>query len=546
MLEVKVTFQPASRSVCVLPGTLLTEAALRAGITLLQPCGGVGVCGKCRVRILQGDIKRESVCCDALSEDEMGGGWTLACQTKVQSDIIIDVPAESMMEHCHKILESDSGQNTFTIKPLNDSPDALGIAFDIGTTTVVGSLFSLAAGKEKGVMSRMNPQICYGDDVISRIHRIREKPETLNDMQTAIVDTINEILINLCEENDLTANDVHEISAAGNSTMQQILCGFDPSPLGEMPFKQAFQEAQLIRANDVGISANRDATLYVLPQIGGFIGGDTVAGMIATRIDSHEKPVLLVDIGTNGEIVLAAKDGIFATSTAAGPAFEGARISQGMRAVAGAIEKIIIDDYVMFNVIGNVKPSGLCGTALIDIAADLLDKGIIDETGLIVDREDAPAELPDSLRSRIVEKDEQAAFIIVHAEATSTGEPIFLTQRDVRELQLATGAIRAGINILLKNAGLSYTDLDAIFLAGAFGNFIRRNKACRIGLLPSIPHERIRFIGNAASLGAKFTLLSSDERDYAETIRKKATHVDLSLDTDFQMEFSEAMIFPVS
>lgn len=544
MSEVKVTFQPAGTTVYVLPGTMLTEAALRAGVALLQPCGGQGMCGKCRVRILDGEFHRSAGCCDFLGEKEMVEGWTLACQTKISGNITVQIPAESMMENCQKILVSDAGHQSLSIQPVSDDPDALGMAFDIGTTTIVGTLCRLADGAVLGVASRMNPQICYGDDVISRIKRIREDSSMLNDMQTTVVDAMNEIITVLCEQNARKCTEIKAVTAAGNSTMQQILCGYDPSPLGEIPFRQAFQEGQNLRASEVGISAHREASLYVMPQIGGFVGGDTVAGMIATRIDRHKKPVLLVDIGTNGEIVLVAGGELFAASTAAGPAFEGARISQGMRAVSGAIEKIIVDDYVLFNVIGNVQPSGICGTALIDIVADLLDLGVIEETGLLNDAVSAPQGLGDAVKERLVRKDNEAAFIIVHSDATSHGNPIYLTQKDVRELQLASGAIRAGINILLKNARLKSEDIDAVFLAGAFGNFIRRNKACRIGLLPPIPHEKIRFIGNASSLGAKFVLLSGAEREYAEEIRRNTRHVDLSLDPQFHMEFSEAMLFP--
>jgi uncharacterized 2Fe-2S/4Fe-4S cluster protein (DUF4445 family) len=284
----------------------------------------------------------------------------------------------------------------------------------------------------------------------------------------------------------------------------------------------------------------------VFPQIGSFVGGDTVAGMVASRLDRWGTPVLFVDIGTNGEIVLAWNGRLEAASAAAGPAFEGARIGQGMRATTGAIEKILVQDGdLLANVIGNVPPVGLCGTALIDCAAELLRHGIIDETGRILPPEEAPPAAPEGLRQRLVnDRNGDPCFQIATPEETASREPICLTQRDVRELQLATGAIRAAINILLRRAGVTPADLGAVLLAGAFGNFIRRSNARRIGLLPALPRDRIRFIGNAASLGAKLVLLARGERDYAEALRRQCEHVDLSLDPEFQAEFGQAMLFP--
>ncbi|MEI6971128.1 MAG: ASKHA domain-containing protein [bacterium] len=420
----------------------------------------------------------------------------------------------------------------------------LGMAFDIGTTTVVGTLIDLVSGRELGVAARLNPQVSFGDDVISRIRRIREDSSALDLLQRSIIGSINEITGELVGQANATPSSVYDFSLAGNSTMQQILCGFDPSALGEVPFVQVFAASQTLAASSLGIIANRDASVYVFPQIESFVGGDTVAGMLATRLDKTDKPTVLVDIGTNGEIVLAKGSRMYATSTAAGPAFEGARITQGMRATSGAIEKIIIDGDVQYNVIGNARPAGICGTALIDSVAGLLRARIIDGTGRILEDGELDARVPKALRQRIITRDGDTAFVLAPASATASGEPICLWQRDVRELQLASAAIRSGITILLRKAGLEANDIGALLLAGAFGNFIRRGNARRIGLLPQIPCDRIRFIGNAASLGAKLALLSVGERRYAEELRLKTEHVDLSLDPGFQAEFTEGMMFP--
>jgi uncharacterized 2Fe-2S/4Fe-4S cluster protein (DUF4445 family) len=590
--EMKVTFQPSGRSVYVLSGTPLLEAAGRAGIILQTPCGGQGTCGKCKVQVV--------------SEPEP----SLACQTKVEASMVVDVPAESRFETRQQILVTDSGEvgdvspvvrkipfkldpptqedarsdmarlydalgedivitedltrtvpaflrrhewqgtavlvedRLIALEAGDTTKDAYGVAFDLGTTTVVGTLFDLATGSEKGVASRMNAQIAHGDDVISRIQKIRETPGALTQLQEAVLGTINDILDTLASQAGISATHIYEVVVAGNSTMQQILAGYDPSALGEVPFVQVFDKAATLSANRLGLRVNAAAELYLFPQVGGFVGGDTVAGMVAARLDRQEAPVLFVDIGTNGEIVLADGDKLLSSSTAAGPAFEGARITQGMRATTGAIEKVIITDDVVLNVIGNTRPVGLCGTALIDAVAALLTVGIIDETGRILEPDEVPDSVSDALKQRLIAGEHDFKFELASAEESGNDTAVYLWQRDVRELQLASGAIRAGINILLRRAGLEAKDLGSVLLAGAFGNFIRRNHARRIGLLPPLPTEHIRFIGNAASLGAKLVLLSEHERHYATDIRHKVEHVDLSMDPEFQMEFGMAMMFP--
>jgi len=609
--EIRITFQPSGKSVYVLPGTPLLEAAGLAGIIFQTPCGGKGTCGKCRARIVDGDTDSAQAG-DALSQQDIDQGWRLACQCHAHGELVVEVPAESTFESRHRILTGDSGEKgafaptvtkthvelsppsrddvrsdlarlydavgndavvspeltrrlprflrahdwkgtvvladreIIAIEPGDTTGRVCGVALDIGTTTVVGTLFSLTDGSELAVASRMNPQVSFGDDVLSRVLKVREDRGALPQLQQAIMQAVNDIIRSLCDQAGISTNDVYHLCAAGNSTMQQILCGLDPSALGEVPFVQVFDKAQELPAGRLGIGANPGARLYVFPQVGGFVGGDTVAGIVAARLDRWDKPVLFVDIGTNGEIVLFHDGELLATSTAAGPAFEGARIQQGMRATAGAIEKVIIDGDVKLNVIGNTKPSGICGTALIDAVAHMLRSGLIDSTGRILPPDEAPDELPDELRSRLITEDGDTRFVLARAGHSATGQDICLWPRDIRELQLATGAIRAGIHILLARTGIAPSDLGAVLLAGGFGNFIRRSNARRIGLLPQIPCDRVRFIGNAASLGAKLVLLSAHERQYATEIRHKTKHVDLSMDPDFQMCFAEAMLFPES
>jgi uncharacterized 2Fe-2S/4Fe-4S cluster protein (DUF4445 family) len=284
----------------------------------------------------------------------------------------------------------------------------------------------------------------------------------------------------------------------------------------------------------------------VFPVIGGFVGGDTVAGMLATRLACQDGPVLLVDIGTNGEIVLCHDGAILAASTAAGPAFEGARISCGMRATAGAIEKVVFDGDVRYSVIADASPIGICGSALVDLAAELLDHGILCSDGRLLPPEELPGDLSGPLRNRVwVDPRGQTQFVVAdHAPGLRDGR-ICLTQRDLRELQLAAGAIRAGIRILLRQAGLTGGDLKKVLIAGGFGSFIRRSKAQRIGLLPTeVDHSRIHYVGNASLAGARWALLSTNARKEAERLARAARHVELSQDPNFQLEFAEAMIFP--
>jgi len=326
--------------------------------------------------------------------------------------------------------------------------------------------------------------------------------------------------------------------------MQQLVAGMDPSALGELPFVPLFSAGMAAPARRLGLNVHPAARLYLFPQVGGFVGGDTVAGMLAAHYDRLERPTLLVDIGTNGEIALFTGREILCASTAAGPAFEGARIKQGMRATAGAIEQVWIEDGdVHTRVLGGVAAVGLCGTALIDAVAEMLRCGVLDETGRIPDADELPADLPEAIRRRVIAGDEPRFVLAWRAGGQAA---VSLCQRDIRELQLASGAIRAGIETLLGQAGLDVSQLGAVLLAGAFGNYIRRQNAQRIGLFPPLPAERIKFIGNASSMGAKMALLSADARSRAERIRACSRHIDLGTDPSFQAAFGLAMLFPLT
>jgi uncharacterized 2Fe-2S/4Fe-4S cluster protein (DUF4445 family) len=616
MPEIPITFQPSGRTVYVLPGTVLLEAAAQAGLAIQTPCGGAGTCGKCRVRFVTAPAAAAvpaatSADRKAFNDAQLAEGWRLACRHRLTEATRIFVPPESVYGTAAQILTTDPRvkldlhpavrrrvirlspptmadsrddltrlrealgdkadiaapllrqlprllrQNNWVvtvtqangkvidIAPGESSVAPLGAAFDIGTTTLVGTLMNLVTGEELAVAARINPQVAFGDDVLARIQLAREHPDGLAKLHGAIVTAIGEMLAELAADAAASPRDICELSVAGNTTMQLLFAGVWPGPLGEIPFAPGFCESLMLDAADFNLPMHPRGRVYLLPSIGGFLGGDTMAGILATDLADRPGNNLLIDIGTNGEIVLASGGVLRAASTAAGPAFEGARIGMGMRAAAGAIEKVLIDTDVQVNVIGNVPAIGLCGTALIDAAAGLLRVGLVEPTGRLLGDDELPATLSPGLRARIRGRGVTASFVLAGSDDPQTTR-VTLTQRDIRELQLASGAIRAGVSILLEKAGLAADQLDAVYLAGAFGNYIRRENARRIGLLPDVPIERIHFVGNAASMGAKLTLNSTAARDKAAAVARRVEHVDLSADLNFQMKFAEAMIFPES
>ncbi len=420
-----------------------------------------------------------------------------------------------------------------------------GMAFDIGTTTIVGSLLDLRTGREVGVASGINPQVSFGDDVLSRIKHSGSCDDCLGELRKSVLGAVVELINAACAEAGVSPREIYEITFAGNTTMQHLLCGIDPEQLGQVPFTPVFGGGLLLEAAELEVPIHPRAAAYVFPVVGGFVGGDTVAGMLATGLAGMDGPVLMVDIGTNGEIVLAHGGKLWAASTAAGPAFEGARISCGMRATTGAIEKVVADGDLRLGVIGSAAPVGLCGSGLIDLAAELLRLGVVSPEGRLLGSDELPAVMAPPLRQRVQQDGRAQWEFLLAGDSAGGGRRVSLTQRDVRELQLATGAIRAGIKIVCKQAGIGSSDLKRVLIAGGFGSFIRRSNAQRIGLLPTdVHHERINYVGNASLDGAKLALLSTEARKRGEELARRVLHVELSHDADFQMEFAEAMIFP--
>ncbi|HBO84205.1 MAG TPA: metal-binding protein [Deltaproteobacteria bacterium] len=414
----------------------------------------------------------------------------------------------------------------------------LGIAFDIGTTTIVGSLIDLEKCKKIKTAFLPNPQIKWGRDVLSRVSACIENPQILKTLQNEVLTTCNGIIRNL-----INHEQVGFITIAGNSVMEHLLLGISPAPLAKVPYKPAFKEAKKIKASEIGITINPKGYIYTFPLIGGFVGGDTVAVVLAAGIHKSKEYSLAIDIGTNNEIVLAGEKGIWATSTAAGPAFEGGTIKHGMIAEDGAIQGMDIEDNkIKLDVIGNTTPKGICGSGIIDAIAKLLDAGIIDKTGRIKARD----ELYENIANRIVEQRLGVrgqglgnAFLLYK----DTKKEITITQNDVREIQLAKGAIQAGIKILLNKAKVGINNIEKVFIAGAFGSNIKKESLAQIGVIEKEWLDKVIFVGDAALEGAKLALCSEEKRNEAEEIAIQTKHLSLSGSAHFQEEFMKEMGF---
>jgi uncharacterized 2Fe-2S/4Fe-4S cluster protein (DUF4445 family)/CheY-like chemotaxis protein len=421
-----------------------------------------------------------------------------------------------------------------------------GLIFDLGTSTLVGKLVNLLEGQEVAVISRFNSQRKYGADVISRIQYIKGHPKGLLHLQKILIRDLNLITKRLLESFRLKQKDILVAVAAGNTTMQHFMLSLDPTGIAEAPFTPLITEGMTFRARDVGLRLHPDAMLYVMPAKSGYIGGDLIGFILSSgAAEQNDKLVLGLDLGTNSEIFLGNKNRMLTCSAAAGPALEGARISHGMIAKAGAIESFRFEgNDILYNIIGNIKPKGLCGSGLVDLAALLLHHGIVNPEGLICPLDQHKKR--NSMTERVIQTQENEIhdFLLASPRDSLDGKPIVLTQKDIRELQLAKAAIASGIKILLKTMGAGIEDIDDIYLAGALGNYVHPFSAMRIGLLPKVNPEKIISLGNAASTGANMILLSKRYWERSAEIATDLEHLELSGHADFFDSFIEEMNFP--
>jgi uncharacterized 2Fe-2S/4Fe-4S cluster protein (DUF4445 family) len=422
------------------------------------------------------------------------------------------------------------------IEPGDTTKENYGLAFDIGTTTVVGELINLNSKAVLGTKATHNQQAVFGSDVISRIIYASEKGG-LDKLHQAVIGNVNGIIEELVKEHNVSLENINAINCAGNTTMVHLLLRIEPAHIRKEPYTPTANFLPVIRAAEAGIKINPRGLLACVPGVSTYVGGDLTAGVLATGLDQSEKLTLLIDIGTNGEIALGNKEWIVSSACSAGPAFEGSGISCGMRAASGAIQRVKIskEKKVEISTIGNAKPRGICGSGMIDALAELLHHGIIDRQGKI----NRPA-----FPERIEEGAHGLEFILSPAQESETGEPIVLAEADIANIIRSKAAIYSGVSILLRRLGLDFNRIDKVFIAGRFGTYLDIQKAIAIGLLADLPIEKFKFVGNTSLVGSREILLSYEAMEKAKEIAQKITYFELSVEPGYMEEYISALFLP--
>jgi len=592
-----IEFEPLGLGCGSALGSSLLEAARGVGVGLAALCGGQGKCGRCKVQVISGPVSPPSAAeKGSLNEKELALGFRLACQVEARGDLRVLVPLESLTAEQRMQIEgfelpvsvepavaaydlhlspptledlrSDGSRlqaqlakeyglydASFDFELLRRLPDLLrgndwsgsvalrgreviaflpkglaplGLAIDLGTTKIAGYLVNLATGQLLAAKGVLNPQIRYGEDVMSRISYAMKEGATR--LQEVAVGALNDLAQALCGQCGLEVDQILDVVVVGNTAMHHLFLGLPVAQLGLAPYIPAVSEALDIKARDVGLSIAPGGYLHLLPNIAGFVGADHVAMLLATRIDEAKRATLGLDIGTNTEITLSVGGRLLSCSCASGPAFEGAHIKDGMRAAPGAIERLrMVNSQVEYQTIGGLAPVGLCGSGVLDAVAELLRLGIVDEKGAMRDH------------PRVRRTDRDKEFVLVEEGKSGLERDIVITRRDIGEIQLAKGAVRAGINVLLSEARLTDSDLEEVIIAGAFGNYIGIESAIAIGMLPSLPRERFKQVGNAAGMGAKIALISKEMRAQAAQIARRVEYLELTNHPSFAEEFTRSM-----
>jgi uncharacterized 2Fe-2S/4Fe-4S cluster protein (DUF4445 family) len=607
--RVELHFLPAGLRVRVPPGVSLFDAASWNGIAIDSTCGGHGTCKKCKIRILDADTPASSLDARAFSADELRAGWRLACRTLADTDVAVEVPplvtrpkaatvgvgrqvilrpaaqkrylelAEPSLSDQRTDIERvlaglddlelridlgvlrELGQRLraadfkvtavivddvlIDVQPGDTTDRLLGIAFDLGTTTVVATLLDLGTGTPLAVASMLNKQQPFGADVITRISATMLDPAALDTLGRLAHETLAELAAEVCAQAGADPADVAEIAVAGNATMTHIALGIDPEPLGVAPFIMVARQLPEVLAADLRVPAHPRARAFVFPAFGAYVGGDITAGLLASGMNRDARTRLFIDIGTNCEIVLGNRDWLLGTAAPAGPAFEGAAIRCGMRASDGAIEAVAItSDGLAMTVIGDGEPAGLCGSGLVDAVASLIKAGLLDHSGRLV-TDEAAAALAPALAPRLTMLGQERVFVLHwRGEPGDVSDSIYLSQRDVRELQFAKAAIATGWQVLLDEAGLTALDIQQVLLAGSFGSYLSPASAISLGLVPRLPVLRVVSAGNVAGEGAKMALLSVRERAAALALLEEVRYVELSDRDGFNDAFVEQLQFP--
>jgi uncharacterized 2Fe-2S/4Fe-4S cluster protein (DUF4445 family) len=598
---VRVNLVFNDRPVRVPAGVTLFDAASWNGIAIDSTCGGHGTCKKCRVRIEADPPTPSHLDIRAYTAAEIKDGWRLACRTIATRDTQVEVPPlttrpkaatvgvgrqvilrPAVQKRYLELAEPDLADQAsdvervlaqledlepraelavlrtlgrtlraadykvtavvvddvlIAVEPGDTTGRRFGIAFDLGTTTVVATLLDLSTGTPVAVESALNKQQPFGADVITRISATMMDPGALDKLQQLATETLGELARAVCERGGVRPDEVYEVAVAGNATMTHIVLGIDPEPLGMAPFIMAARLFPEVLAADLGLAGvvHPRARAVVFPSFGAYVGGDITAGLLASGMDRDARVRLFIDIGTNCEIVLGNRDWLLATAAPAGPAFEGAAIRCGMRAADGAIEVVTITaDELSLKVIGDVEPQGLCGSGLVDAVTGLVRTGLLDASGRFIPEEQARATAP-GIADRLTTIGKERVFVL-HWRGSGAEDSIYLSQRDVRELQFAKAAIATGWQILLEEAGLTAADVKQVLLAGSFGSYLSAASAIRIGLVPKVPVPRVVSAGNVAGEGAKMALLSLRERAGGLALLEEVKYVELSDRADFNIE----------
>lgn len=600
----RVDLQPIGRRADVPAGATVMEAAQTAGVELAAVCGGEGICGKCRVRLVHGSL---SPLVDAerewLSDAEIAAGMRLACLARLRGDARIDIPPESLTAAQRLQLEGDEtppeldsafttldvqlppaslndlrsdvtrlreslhilgvGEARFELPvlaglserlraqgwaarvALNDGRVAgvlpagarlLGLAVDVGTTKLAAYLVDLESGATLARAGAPNPQVAYGEDVVSRVAYAVQHQDGRRILQARLVERLNDLVEELCQAAGATRDAIVAAVLVGNTAMHHLLLGLPVRQLGEAPYLAALSDAIEARAQEIGLRLAPGASIYLPPNIAGYVGGDHVAMVLATGVQRTERVTIALDIGTNTEISLAAHGRLFSCSCASGPTFEGAHIRDGMRAAPGAVERVqMVDGEVRVQTVGSAAPVGICGSGILDAVAELRRMGVAEVSGRL--RRGAP---------RVREAPGGGAFELVPAAASGHGRAIEVTRKDIHEVQLAKGAIRAGVETLLRVANVPAAAVEDFIIAGAFGTYLDLGSALAVGMFPALPRERFRQVGNAAGVGARRMLLARAARDEAESIATRAEYVELTTYAGFVDLFTEALALDYS
>ncbi|MGI6705298.1 MAG: ASKHA domain-containing protein [Clostridia bacterium] len=607
MFTVEVVWGTERKRLSAESGINLLKLLKREGMEIPSPCGGKGFCGKCKVQILKGDKTRTGHSpseMDHLTAMEIQEGYRLACHvlveedlsisygdgkkdeatilidgkvmktslqpavqkvflelalpsvhdqrsdgerlldamgpgTKLKRDILRELP-EVLRDNDYKVTVTKWLNEVIHVEGGNKTDQQYGVAVDIGTTTMVGYLLDLNTGSQLDVYSMLNPQRSYGADVITRTDYTVENANGLEFLSGLVHQELNRMLEVFEERQSIRKENIYQMVVVGNTIMMHIFAGLPVRNIAVSPFIPVYSRGFSLDTREMGLRIHPNGKIHLLPCVAGYVGADTIAAVMASGMDQNDDISLLIDIGTNGEIALGNREKIVACSTAAGPAFEGAHIRHGLGGVRGAISKVELrDDGVSYVTIGGDPARGICGSGIVDVVSEMKNIGLIDIMGRIQDRDSIKVK---KIADRIVPLEDKPAFLLVSKEEGAT-EDIYIYQKDLREVQLAKAAIASGIRILMKEMNISFDQIDHVYLAGGFGNYIDYKHACNIGLLPLELQEKLASIGNGAGVGAKMALLFEGDMNRAEEIRKKTQYVELSTRMDFQEVFVEMLMF---